>query len=80
MNKTLEQSSLIPLTEYAKRVWSAPSLDAKRQIIHEAIAVFKFKGKAERFRRQIDAECKASRLDQFAANLVLLESGDKVIH
>jgi hypothetical protein len=79
MTLALEQCNLVPLTEYAKRVWETSAIAAKKSIILEAIENFKFKGKTERFRRLVEAETKATRLDKLITDLVLIEDGNKVI-
>lgn len=64
----------------AQEVWSITDLaEKKRIIIEKMIDKFEFKGKADHFRMMVIAATTAFRLDKLVGDLVLIQSGDRVI-
>lgn len=64
----------------AQEVWSITDLaEKKRIIIEKMIDKFEFKGKADHFRTNVLAATTAFRLDKLVGDLVLIQSGDRVI-
>lgn len=63
--------------ELATLVWNTKNVDEKRRLINMMIDTFKYKSKAEKFRREA-AYANATRLDFLASNLMLNDT-DKVI-
>jgi hypothetical protein len=73
-------SGFNPLEAAAKKVWAAKGLDAKRSIITaEMIDVFAYPQRADKFRNDVAKATTPNKLDKLAADLLLLESGDRVI-
>jgi len=61
--------------EQAKQVWATSDIEQKKSLLHEMIAGFKFKGKANQFRMKVDATTDPKVLDKLAADLHLAQQG-----
>jgi hypothetical protein len=68
------------LSKLAQKVWALPKVEVehKKELIHEMIDSFKFKDKQEKDHIKVANFTKSSELDNFAKNLVLVDT-DKVI-
>lgn len=65
--------------QVVQRVWAATTIEEKRQLMSSVIDDFKFKAKQEHFRKAVAAAKNAFVLDKLAGDLVLIQSGDRVI-
>lgn len=63
----------------AKDVWAARTIEDKKKHMNTMIDNFEFPKKAEQFRKAVATATTAMRLDKLAGDLVLLQSGDRVI-
>jgi hypothetical protein len=61
--------------QQAKQVWATADIEEKKALLHEMIAGFKFKGKANQFRMKVDAATDPKVLDKLAADLHLAQQG-----
>lgn len=68
---------------YAQAVWESGDFEEKKAIILEAISRFEFKKKVDQFVTKVnslkDSAAGRQKLDKLIADLVLVQSGDKVI-
>ena len=65
---------------FAQQVWEEPDLARKKELITKLmINRFAFPRKAETFRKAVEKATRPEQIDQIAANLVLIQGGDKVI-
>ena len=64
----------------AQRVWSESNLDEKKRLINELmINHLAFPKKADKFRQDIAKATSPVTVDRLASDLVLIQSGDRVI-
>ena len=66
------------LSNLAKDVWNAKSLETKRSAMLILLGQFQHKQKMQQFIEEVDSTTSSTRLDFLAANLVLRD-GDPVI-
>lgn len=69
---------------YAQAIWESGDFGEKKQLILEAIGRFEFKKKVDQFVAMVnklsDSPAGRQKIDKLIADLVLIQSGDKVIH
>ena len=64
----------------AQRVWSESNLDEKKRLINELmINRLAYPKKADKFRQDIAKATSPVTVDRLASDLVLIQSGDRVI-
>jgi hypothetical protein len=66
------------LSEFAKEVWAAESVEAKRGAMLLLLGQFQHRDKIQQFIEEVESTTSSKRLDFLAANLVLRD-GDPVI-
>jgi hypothetical protein len=66
------------LSEFAKEVWAAESVEAKRSAMLLLLGQFQHRDKIQQFIEEVELTTSSKRLDFLAANLVLRD-GDPVI-
>lgn len=68
---------------YAQAIWESGDFSEKKQLIIEVIGRFEFKKKTDYFINAVnklpDSAVGRRKIDQMIADLVLVQSGDKVI-
>ena len=68
---------------YAQAIWESGDFEEKKTLILEAISRFEFKKKTDHFvtavNKLTDTPQDRRKLDKLIADLVLIQSGDKVI-
>jgi len=68
---------------YAQAIWESGDFNEKKALILEAIGRFEFKKKVDQFvdavNKLTDNAVGRQRIDKMIADLVLIQSGDKVI-
>lgn len=68
------------LEEGCRKVWAETTLEGKRSVLEaEMLNAFAMPTRRAKFQRDIERATSMSKLDKLAADLVLLESGDRVI-
>ena len=68
---------------YAQAVWESGDFQEKKTLVLEAIGRFEFKKKVDKFVTMVnglsDSAAGRQKLDKLITDLVLIQSGDKVI-
>lgn len=68
---------------YAQAIWESGDFNEKKELILEAIGKFEFKKKVDKFvemvNRLSDNAAGRQKIDKLITDLVLVQSGDKVI-
>jgi cytochrome c556 len=68
---------------FAQAIWASGDFQEKKELILEVISKFEFKKKTDKFvdmvNKLTDSAVGRQKLDKLVADLVLIQSGDKVI-
>ena len=66
---------------FAQRIWNEPTLEGKKHLMLTlVIPNFEFKSKKHKISEQVKNTHNPTQIDKLIADLVLLQSGDRVIN